>query len=142
MFRIIRPRKNFKTLYCVISTAVLMAIAMVPSVVHAVAPEGVHTIKAGDLSNYHEIRLGVLEESDMGIEIVLEGAFSGAGDTLPPMIVSIPGSIARLPLAYYFCFVLDIGINGVWWSLTITSLLKTIVLLFWFRQGKWKKKNI
>ncbi|MCP4705151.1 MAG: hypothetical protein GY865_11115 [candidate division Zixibacteria bacterium] len=83
-----------------------------------------------------------LSQVFMGIEIVLEGAFSGAGDTLPPMIVSIPGSIARLPLAYYFCFVLDIGINGVWWSLTITSLIKTVVLLFWFKQGKWKKKKI
>jgi len=83
-----------------------------------------------------------LSQVFMGIEIILEGAFSGAGDTMPPMIVSIPGSIARLPLAYYFCFVLDIGINGVWWSLTITSLVKAVVLLFWFSRGKWKEKKI
>ncbi len=83
-----------------------------------------------------------LSQVFMGIEIILEGSFSGAGDTMPPMIVSIPGSLARLPLAYYFCFVLDIGINGVWWSLTITSLFKAVVLLFWFRRGKWKEKTI
>ncbi len=83
-----------------------------------------------------------LSQVFMGIEIILEGSFSGAGDTMPPMIVSIPGSLARLPLAYYFCFVLDIGINGVWWSLTITSLFKAVVLLFWFRRGKWKEKKI
>ncbi len=83
-----------------------------------------------------------LSQVFMGIEIILEGSFSGAGDTMPPMIVSIPGSLARLPLAYYFCFVLDIGINGVWWSLTITSLFKAVVLLLWFRRGKWKEKKI
>lgn len=83
-----------------------------------------------------------LSQVFMGIEIVLQGSFAGAGDTTPPMIVSIPGSIARLPLAYYFCFVLDIGINGVWWSLTITSLIKAVVLFFWFRQNKWKDKII
>ena len=83
-----------------------------------------------------------LSQVFMGIEIVLEGAFSGAGDTIPPMAVSIPWSIARLPLAYYFCFILDIGINGVWWSLTITSFFKAIILFFWFSRGNWKKKML
>ncbi|MFH2035714.1 MAG: MATE family efflux transporter [Candidatus Zixiibacteriota bacterium] len=78
----------------------------------------------------------------MATEIILEGAFSGAGDTLPPMIVSIPGSLARLPLAYYFCFNLNFGVNGVWWSLTITSFIKAVIIAFWFRKGNWKKKNL
>lgn len=83
-----------------------------------------------------------LSQVFMGVEIVLEGAFSGAGNTVPPMAVSIPGSIARLPLAYFFCFTLDIGINGVWWTLTITSLFKALILIFWFRKGNWKKKKL
>jgi putative MATE family efflux protein len=83
-----------------------------------------------------------LSQVFMGIEIILGGAFSGAGDTIPPMLVSIPGSIARLPLAYYLCFSLDLGINGVWWSLTITSFLKAIILFLWFKRGNWKKKQL
>jgi len=83
-----------------------------------------------------------LSQIFMGIEIVLEGAFSGAGNTIPPMAVSIPGSIARLPLAYFLCFTLDIGINGVWWTLTITSFIKAIILVFWFKRGNWKKKEL
>ncbi|MEA2030125.1 MAG: hypothetical protein U9N55_00825 [candidate division Zixibacteria bacterium] len=78
----------------------------------------------------------------MAIEIVLEGAFSGAGDTIPPMIVSVPGSIARIPLAYFLCFTLDLGINGVWWTLTITSFIKAIILALWFKQNNWKKKQL
>ena len=78
----------------------------------------------------------------MAIEIVLDGAFSGAGDTLPPMIVMIPGSIARIPLAYYLCYNLGWGINGVWWTLTFTTLVKSFILLFWFHRGKWKLKEV
>ncbi len=83
-----------------------------------------------------------LSQIFMGIEIVLQGAFSGAGNTVPPMIVSIPGSIARLPLAYWLCFGLDLGINGVWWTLTITSFVKAVILVIWFKKGSWKKKKL
>jgi putative MATE family efflux protein len=83
-----------------------------------------------------------LSQIFMGIEITLEGAFTGSGNTVPPMLVSIPGSIARLPLAYFLCFTLDMGINGVWWTLTITSFVKAIILALWFSKGNWKKKML
>ena len=78
----------------------------------------------------------------MAVEIVLEGAFGGAGDTIPPMIVSVPGAIARIPLAYLLCFTLDWGINGIWWTLTITSVVKAVVLAAWFKRGHWKLKQV
>jgi putative MATE family efflux protein len=83
-----------------------------------------------------------LSQATMAIEIVLEGSFSGAGATLEPMIVLVPGAIARVPLAYFLCFDLNWGINGVWWTLTITTTIKAIVLAFWFRRGKWKLKKV
>jgi putative MATE family efflux protein len=83
-----------------------------------------------------------LSQSFMAIEIVLEGAFSGAGDTLPPMIVSVLGSFARVPLAYFICFNMNVGVDGVWWSITLTSIVKGIILVFWFRRNKWKFKQV
>jgi putative MATE family efflux protein len=83
-----------------------------------------------------------LSQSFMAVEIVMEGAFSGAGNTLPPMIVSILGSFARLPVAMLFCYTLDAGVDGVWWSITLTSIVKGTVLLFWFRRGKWKVQQV
>jgi putative MATE family efflux protein len=87
------------------------------------------------------IILGI-SQSAMAIEIVLEGAFGGAGDTIPPMLVMIPGSLARVPLAYVLAFTLGMGINGVWWTLTITSIAKAIVLALWFYRGRWKHKEV
>lgn len=83
-----------------------------------------------------------LSQVTMASEIVLEGAFSGAGDTMPPMLVSIPGALARIPLAYYLCFTLGLGINGVWWTLTITTTVRAIILALWFKKGNWKLKEV
>jgi len=83
-----------------------------------------------------------LSQVSMAIEIILEGSFVGAGDTIPPMVVMIPGHLVRIPLAYYLCFTLDWGINGVWWTLTITTTVKAIILALWFKRGKWKEKVI
>ncbi len=83
-----------------------------------------------------------LSQFAMAIEIILEGAFSGAGDTVPPMIVAIPGALARIPLAYYLAFTLGWGINGIWWTLTITCIVKAIVLGWWFWLGKWKSRQV
>ncbi|MCB2201847.1 MATE family efflux transporter [bacterium] len=83
-----------------------------------------------------------LSQFTMALEIVLEGSFSGAGDTMPPMIVMIPGAVARIPLAYYLAFTLDWGVNGVWWTLTITTTVKSLILAWWFALGRWKTKAV
>jgi Na+-driven multidrug efflux pump len=94
-----------------------------------------------NIAIYYLIILG-LSQITMAVEIVLEGAFGGAGDTLPPMIVMVPGAVARIPLAYWLCFTLDWGINGVWWTLTITTTVKAVILALWFKRGKWKAKQV
>jgi len=84
------------------------------------------------------LRILALSQIFMAVEIVLEGAFAGAGNTIPPSMVSIPGSFARVPLAYYLCYTLDMGITGMWWTLTITTWIKAMILLYWFGRGRWK----
>jgi len=88
------------------------------------------------------LRILALSQSFMAAEIVLEGAFAGAGNTLPPMVVSLPGSIARLPLAYYLCFTAGMGITGMWWTLTITTWVRGIIMIYWFARGRWKKTGL
>jgi len=83
-----------------------------------------------------------LSQVFMGIEIVLEGAFSGAGNTFPPMVVSVPGSVIRIPLAYFLAFNLGLGVAGIWWAITLTSIVKGIVLAFWFNLGRWKSREV
>jgi putative MATE family efflux protein len=88
------------------------------------------------------LRILGLSQSAMAVEIILEGAFSGAGDTIPPLVVMLPASVARIPLAWYLAFQFDWGINGIWWTLTITTGFKAVVLGYWFYLGRWKRKKL
>jgi putative MATE family efflux protein len=78
----------------------------------------------------------------MASEIVMEGAFSGAGDTLPPMLVGIFWSVLRIPLAYILCFPMGFGVNGIWWVISGTTIIKGTIIAIWFRRGNWKLKNV
>jgi putative MATE family efflux protein len=78
----------------------------------------------------------------MGIEIVLGGAFAGAGDTVPPMVILVPLNLARIPLAYALAVSLGLGISGVWWAITGTTVAKGLILAFWFHRGQWKNKEV
>jgi len=71
--------------------------------------------------------------------MVLNGVFRGAGDTVTPMNLSILSLILLIGLAYLFAFVLDFGYNGIWFAYPVSSLLTTIIAIFIYLKGDWKK---
>ena len=100
-------------------------------------------------SDKEVIRMGALyltvvavSQVFMGLEVTLEGAFGGAGNTIPPMIISIPVSFARIPLAYLLAVTYNLGFAGVCWSITLTTILKGILIAFWFSLGRWKRTKV
>ncbi len=88
------------------------------------------------------LRIISISQILMGFEIVLEGAFAGAGNTLPAMLISVPGSFARIPLAYFFARTLGWGVSGIWWAITLTTLVRGAIIFFWFSRGHWKAKKV
>ncbi len=85
------------------------------------------------------LRILALCQLWMGVEIAVFGAFTGAGNTLPPGIISSALSLIRIPLGYLLAFRLELGPVSIWWMLTITSALRGILLAVWFRRGRWKR---
>lgn len=75
----------------------------------------------------------------MSVEITTAGAFAGFGKTVPPSVVSILFTAIRIPLALILVNT-ALGLNGIWWSITISSILKGIILLCWFL--RFLKKTI
>ncbi len=67
----------------------------------------------------------------MSVEITTAGAFSGYGRTVPPSVVSIVFTAIRIPLAMLLVHT-PLALNGIWWSITISSILKGVLLLVWF----------
>lgn len=74
----------------------------------------------------------------MCMEITTAGAFSGLGRTLPPSVVSISLTTARIPLALLLIST-PLGLNGIWWSITISSICKGLVLTTVFRKIAFQK---
>ena len=67
----------------------------------------------------------------MCIELTTVGALSGIGKTLLCSVISITLTSARIPLA----LVLGsgaLGLNGIWWAFTISSIAKGIVFFLCF----------
>lgn len=77
-------------------------------------------------------------ESFMCAEIVTIGALSGLGKTKICSIISIVFTSARIPLALLLSRT-SLGLNGIWWALTVTSIVKGI--LFYFTIHKVFKKE-
>ncbi|HLS53773.1 MAG TPA: MATE family efflux transporter [Tissierellaceae bacterium] len=64
----------------------------------------------------------------MSIEIGTAGAFNGLGRTLPPAIVGVSLNALRIPVAIYLSTYTALGLSGVWWSISSTSIVKGILL--------------
>ncbi|MGG7214145.1 MATE family efflux transporter [Clostridium nigeriense] len=68
----------------------------------------------------------------MCIEITTAGAFSGLGNTVTPSWVSIILTGLRIPIALILSGMTTLELNGVWWSISGTSIVKGILLLTLF----------
>jgi putative MATE family efflux protein len=71
------------------------------------------------------------------VEIALQGAFSGAGDTMPPLLLGLPMTLIRIPAAMVAARVFHFGFAGIVWALTITSVVRCLMFAFWFARGRW-----
>lgn len=65
----------------------------------------------------------------MCIEITTSGIFNGVSKTYIPSLISIIITGARVPLAYILSRPEILGIDGVWWAVSITSILKGIIII-------------
>lgn len=125
-----RIRKGYRTamglmaLWGVITTFVLIVF---PEVIFrifitekAILPMGVSYLRI----------LGV-SQLFMCMEITTSGAFQGLGKPMAPAVVGIVGNASRIPMALLLSAT-ALGLNGVWWSISISSILKGIVVPVWF----------
>lgn len=71
----------------------------------------------------------------MMLEITIQGVFFGAGRTLPPALISSLFNLLRIPLAILLAKN-GMGLAGIWWAISLTSLLKGLTAFIWFQAIK------
>lgn len=99
------------------------------------------------ISEEESIKMGIdyvrilgLSQIFMCVEIFTVGAFNGIGKTYIPPFISIIFTAARIPLAIFLSQEDLLGLNGIWISITISSIVKGILMVSLFIINM--KKNI
>lgn len=78
-----------------------------------------------------------------GLAIVTESSFNGAGDTWTPTYINLLVLWAfEIPLAWALANYYGYGPNGVFWAITISFSIWTVVAALLFKRGKWKLKQV
>lgn len=88
------------------------------------------------------LRIFIIFQPLFGIFMVLAGSLRGAGDTRWVMYITAIGNWGiRLAFSLLFAFVLDMGLNGFWLAMGVDIVIRTALIIWRFRSGKWQLLN-
>ncbi|NLW21643.1 MAG: MATE family efflux transporter [Tissierellia bacterium] len=77
------------------------------------------------------LRILGISQFFMTIEIGSQGAFNGLGKTIPPSFVSVTFNALRIPAALILSTTF-LALDGIWWSISISSVFKGTILTSWY----------
>lgn len=77
------------------------------------------------------LRIIGVSQLPQAVEILTAGAFIGLGRTTPPSVVGISLNLLRIPAALLLSAT-ALGLDGVWWAISISSILKGLILCAWY----------
>ena len=131
-----RVKKGYRTsLWTVGIWGVLISAAFI-CFPNAIADIFFHEPKAIETAVGYLVIIG-FSEAFMCVELTTVGALSGLGRTRLCSIISITFTSARIPLAIILGGI--IGLSGIWWALSVTSIVKGIIFtctFFWITRKR------
>lgn len=109
-----------------------------------IAPEWLASIFSTDPAVIREatsyLRIAAISQLAISLEMVLDGALGGAGDTVPPMLASTALSVLRIPLAAFAAT--QWGTVGIWWVIALTACGRALALVLLWRSRRWLRKSL
>ena len=126
-----RIRKGYSLSFRVLTIWGLFVTAAFVFLPEPIARLFFHEKEALDTAVNYLIIIG-FSEVFMSIELMTVGALSGLGRTRLSSTISVILTGSRIPLALILTHA-GMGLNGVWWALTISSIVKGIVFTLTFR---------
>jgi putative MATE family efflux protein len=79
----------------------------------------------------------------LGLYIILEEVFAGAGDNVPAMIIGMIYSwMLEIPLILIFTKVFGLNQNGVWWAIVLATFIGSLIFYYWYRKGRWLQREL
>lgn len=89
------------------------------------------------------LRIMAIVQPAQAAAFVLAGALRGAGDTRWPLYATSVGVWGfRVALAELFVVHLGFGLPGAWAAMAIDQFVRTLVIMYRFNTGRWKKARV
>ncbi len=89
------------------------------------------------------LRIIAITQPFLSITMVIASALQGAGDTKFPMYLTLIGIwILRVGLGYILANTFNLGLVGIWLALSFDIVIRGIILMKRFLNGKWKNIKI
>lgn len=88
------------------------------------------------------LRILAYSQIFMCIEIMTGSAFNGFAKSVVPSTIITLFTLARIPTAYALAFIYGWGLNGIWWAITFSSIIKGILLLLSFLYFLYSSEKI
>jgi putative MATE family efflux protein len=91
----------------------------------------------------HIIRVLSLGYLAFTFNFVFDMAQGGAGDTVSPMVINLVALwIVQIPMAYLLSRPFGLGAEGIWFALVIGWFVQGALMIWRYRQGHWKLKQV
>jgi putative MATE family efflux protein len=130
----LRATLLFSTIYCIIASLLIILFGKHIMSLFTTDPD---VIKIGQdylliVSSFYLL---------FSVMFSFTGFLRGAGATLIPMIATFTALyIVRIPVAIFISGL--IGVNGIWWAEPMGTFIGMLILLVYYRSGKWKGKVV
>ena len=86
------------------------------------------------------LRIVAISEPFFAVLVILEGIFSGLGDTKAPFVFSLISMWGvRLTSTWLCVVVFKLGLGSVWLCMSVDNIFRFSMMMVRFLRGKWKK---
>lgn len=132
-----RVRKGYKAALWSVGSWGLFITAIFVFTPKAIAEIFFHEPRAIAIAVGYLVIIG-FSEAFMSVELMTVGALSGLGKTHLCSVISILFTSARIPLAVILSAT-SLGLEGIWWALSVTSIVKGVIFVGTFYRTTRKR---
>lgn len=132
-----RVRKGYKAALWSVGAWGLFITAIFVFAPKAIAEIFFHEPRAIAIAVGYLVIIG-FSEAFMSVELMTVGALSGLGKTHLCSVISILFTSARIPLAVILSAT-SLGLEGIWWALSVTSIVKGVIFVGTFYRTTRKR---
>lgn len=89
------------------------------------------------------LRISALVMPLLAVNLILNGALQGAGDTRNAAAINLAGLILfRLGGSYVLAFPVGLGLMGIWIAIMIDIAVRGVAFSFYYRTGRWMHASV